>query len=493
MKKNIMKSAIFILLFLIVISGLTILMLQKPTTDNLGFYEQRKNSIDVLYIGSSHTYCSISPLELYEEYGYTGYIRATACQRSWESYALLVESLKYQKPKVVVYEVMSSYHDQPQYEAFAREIYDTMRPGEGKAIGLLAEFENPETDKLSFIFPLFRYHERWKELGEKDFTYLFETDHIPNKGYAMFFENNPAPPDYDVDRFKADMEAKPVPERSAQYIRMMKALCDENGIQFVMFKAPTAYVPYWDVGMSKGTKALAEELGVLFIDYNMGENAIEIDWNSETSDGGNHLNHYGAMKVTPVFGKWLKEQFDLPDHRGDLAYASWDEHYRMYQQSIAENELQKTGNFEAYMELIKEYFVNDEDYLVMITGKKNFLNAMTENQIQKLVDIGDDLDYISDGEQGIDPNMFAVNGGKILYKKQTPDNIADTFFIKGHTVTIDCQNEASGDCCDVYIDGTSVSLNAMGLDVIIYEIKKQRILDSSFAKFDENGELKVYR
>ena len=51
---------------------------------------------------------------------------------------------------------MSSYHDQPQYEAFAREIYDTMRPGEGKAIGLLAEFENPETDKLSFIFPLFR-------------------------------------------------------------------------------------------------------------------------------------------------------------------------------------------------------------------------------------------------------------------------------------------------------------------------------------------------
>ena len=41
MKKNIMKSAIFILLFLIVISGLTILMLQKPTTDNLGFYEQR--------------------------------------------------------------------------------------------------------------------------------------------------------------------------------------------------------------------------------------------------------------------------------------------------------------------------------------------------------------------------------------------------------------------------------------------------------------------
>ena len=74
----------------------------------------------------------------------------------------------------------------------------------------------------------------------------------------MFFENNPAPPDYDVDRFKADMESKPVPERSAQYIRMMKALCDENGIQFVMFKAPTAYVPYWDVGMSKGTKALAE-------------------------------------------------------------------------------------------------------------------------------------------------------------------------------------------------------------------------------------------
>ena len=55
-----------------------------------------------------------------------------------------------------------------------------------------------------------------------------------------------------------------------------------------------------------------------------------------------------------------------------------------------------------------------EGHLQIVSDLSNF------SQIQKLVDIGDDLDYISDGEQGIDPNMFAVNGGKTLYKKQSP-------------------------------------------------------------------------
>jgi len=493
MKKNIIKSTAFIAIFLMIVSCLTVLVIQKPTTDNTGFYEQEKNSIDVLYIGSSHTYCSISPLDLYEEYGYTGFIRATSCQRAWESYALLEDSLKYQTPKVVVYEVMAAYHEKPQLEAFAREIYDTMRPGKAKYDGLMAEFAEGDADKLSFLFPMFRYHERWKELAKNDFTYLGETDHLPNKGYALVLESIPVQADYDWNRYQIDAEAKEVPALSEEYIRKMKALCDEKGIEFVMLKAPTGYVPYWDVSMSKGISNLAAELNVPFIDYNMGEDAILIDWNNETCDEGNHLNYYGAMKVTEKYGKWLKENIDLPDHRGDSQYASWDAHYNKYQQTIALSEMKACDDYLTYMDLIKNHLANDNQYLVMITGKKNFLNAMTDEHKEKLLALGNDLNYVSDGEKGIDPNIFILQGGNILIKKQTPDNITDTIFVGNHKIVIDCQNEDSGDCCDVSVDGSPVSLNAMGLDVIIYDIKNQMVVDTVFAKFDDAGVLRIYR
>ena len=37
---------------------------------------------------------------------------------------------------------------------------------------------------------------------------------------------------------------------------------------------------------------------------------------------GDHLNYYGAAKITRWLGDFLSDA--LPDHRGEAAYAAWD-------------------------------------------------------------------------------------------------------------------------------------------------------------------------
>lgn len=66
--------------------------------------KEDKNSIDVMFIGDSLTYNSFSPVQIWEEYGYTSLCLGTSSQRLCDTDAILKAALKNQTPKVVVLE-----------------------------------------------------------------------------------------------------------------------------------------------------------------------------------------------------------------------------------------------------------------------------------------------------------------------------------------------------------------------------------------------------
>ena len=73
--------------------------------------------------------------------------------------------------------------------------------------------------------------------------------------------------------------------------------------------------------------------GLHYIDLNLKAKELGIDWKKDSYDRGDHLNLFGAQKVTAYLGKYIDEKYDMTDHRGDSVYQDWD---RLAEKYLAE-------------------------------------------------------------------------------------------------------------------------------------------------------------
>ena len=102
----IMKSGIFLLILFFTLLLLTWVFLPKNTFNSewhetsatVNFYRMEKNSIDVLFLGSSYCMSTFSPQEIYNQYGLRSYNLGTQQQSLLVSYYWLKEALRYQHP-----------------------------------------------------------------------------------------------------------------------------------------------------------------------------------------------------------------------------------------------------------------------------------------------------------------------------------------------------------------------------------------------------------
>ena len=102
--KNLIKAFVFIIILIIIICVLNRVF--SPVGSNEGgwyvagamrdMYKQDKNSIDVLYVGNSNVYTGISPLEIYNNIGVTGFSASTPGQDIIGSYYVAKEFFKTQ-------------------------------------------------------------------------------------------------------------------------------------------------------------------------------------------------------------------------------------------------------------------------------------------------------------------------------------------------------------------------------------------------------------
>ena len=63
---------------------------------------------------------------------------------------------------------------------------------------------------------------------------------------------------------------------------------------------------------------------------------IGFSWKTDSRDGGNHLNCYGAKKVSLYVGQYIKDHVQLEDKRQNPAYADWNDDYTAYIKHLAE-------------------------------------------------------------------------------------------------------------------------------------------------------------
>lgn len=332
MKKKIVACISILLLFSVLLVLVQALLMPKYASGPkegalIAEYYAERVPHDVLFIGDCEVYESFTPPTLWEEYGITSYIRGSAQQLAWQSYYLLEDTLRYETPKAVVFNVLSLKYGEPQSEAYNRMTLDGMRWSASKFRAVFASMTEEE-NFLSYCFPLLRYHSRWKELKEEDFTRLFSEDTVSHNGYLMQTGVHAK----ESDRVGNELFDYTLPAESMEYLEKMRVLCEENGIELLLIKAPTnSWGYYWYDEWEEQIESYAAKKGLSYYNFIEAEADIGLDWSTDTYDAGVHLNVYGAEKLTSYFGALLAERHGMVDRRGDEALcAVWNEKLTRY-------------------------------------------------------------------------------------------------------------------------------------------------------------------
>ena len=304
MAKQILRTFLFCLIFVLIFTGFTHLLIPKNNSAEAGIHDdwakgflaEPENTIDVLILGDSEVYSCVAPLLIWQEHGITTYSCGTSDQKLFQTESYLKRVFDTQKPKIVLLETNILYRD-----------YST-------------------TSRISHLFeellPLVRYHDRWKQLTAADLTQTVEFTHIQqHKGYFYLTDILPA----DDSQYMAYTEdLAPIPSKSIRHVANILNFCRENGAQLILFSSPST--ANWDYPRHNAVASFAQEINVPYLDMNLMTDVIPIDWKADTRDHGDHLNHTGAEKVSLWLGQYLEDTGLFQDKRDLNAYAPWNEH-----------------------------------------------------------------------------------------------------------------------------------------------------------------------
>lgn len=317
--KKIFKILAFMLVFVLVLWAAQRILTPKYVSEAqdgrlIGEYYDSAKDHDVVFVGDCEVYESISPVALWQDYGITSYVRGSPQQLIWHSYYLMEETLKYEKPEAFVFNVLSMKYGEPQSEAYNRLALDGMKWSGAKVDSIRAAMTEEE-DFLSYVFPLLRFHSRWSELKWEDLRYAFtKTPQLSVNGYLMRI---------DVDGVESLRTGRPLmdytlPQLCWDYLEKMRLLCETNGVELILMKAPTStpqwtWYPEWD----QQVEAYAQEHGLAYYNFLEDIDAIGLDFMTDTYDQGGHLNLAGAEKLSRYFGAILQKDHGIAGHTGD--------------------------------------------------------------------------------------------------------------------------------------------------------------------------------
>ncbi|RKJ54151.1 hypothetical protein D7Y09_08540 [bacterium 1XD42-1] len=347
--KNLVRSIAFVIICCFVFFYIQELLRAKwgegmsgahETINAQGFYDLPNNSMDVLCVGSSQIFYNLSPLVMWEKYGFTSYIRGSANQTPLLSYYTIKDMLMTQNPQVIVFEVgrMVNSFDLSEDEWLTRRGLDYMKlsPIKLEAVSALNEGKFP----ISYIFPFLRYHTRWKELSKTDFEYFSWDHHNWTKGQYMGISilDFEWPENY----MQKNDKFFELPEENIYYLEKIIELCENGEIELLLFKAPSGA---WNYTMHNSICQLADKYQITFVDYCLPEYIAETKIDDKTDFHYNqyHLRTTGAEKVSIYFGKYLKELFDLPNHKESpltSTYVDWNTDIQSYHEFKAQNGLE---------------------------------------------------------------------------------------------------------------------------------------------------------
>lgn len=248
------------------------------------FLREEKNSVDVMFFGSSVVYCDIVPSIVAERTGLSAYVMAGPEQTIPITYYYIRETYRTQNPSKVFVDVTAMFFSQ--YTNFTKANIGYMPWSLNRIAATFAAAE-PE-ERLGLLFPPFNYHDRWPDVNGDSFK-AYAPDE--NRGYTMLTEANDVG---EIRARKVDFDADSY-ENNLTYLRKIIELCEQKGSKLIYYISP-AYGRWEDEYLEKLSRDVAD-MGYDVIDFNRCYDEIGIEENTEYFDFL-HLTYDGAVRFT---------------------------------------------------------------------------------------------------------------------------------------------------------------------------------------------------
>ena len=305
--KNIIKSICFILIFLVLLGTSMFFLIPKQNLYKYNFsdildyeiLEEKDDTIDVLFVGDSLVYSSVSPMEIWNEFKFTSFDCSTPAQLTETSYKYIKIAVERQHPKVIFLEANVLFRN-PKKRTRQRKFDDFV-------------------EKYSIVS---KYHDNWKDLldyGEmininKGYYYINRVEKAKKENYMRNRKEKVSIPQVNVENFNKIVE-----------------LCKENNIKLILFGVPS--MKSWSYAKDNKMNEFIKDYDLTFIDLNV-DNILNIDWELETKDEGSHLNYSGARKVSHYLGNYIIENNLVTPHVDDDIYNNWNIYYDKYLEEL---------------------------------------------------------------------------------------------------------------------------------------------------------------
>ena len=312
------------------------------------FDDLEKDSVDVVLIGSSATSRYFIPGKAHNDEGFASFELAppAAPLIFTDNIIDLVEET--QSPKLYVVElrnVLDGYNAVD--EASVRKVADSIKVTKreryemiNEALDVMAEHApegSYDTEVMDYYFPVIKYHNRLTA-GDND-SHLKASELLLQGSYNKMqgFQYS-APtltkvaqetPHYVEESAELDPDIEEIVGNLLDYCDKLDADVVFTFSPFVMSEEKSA--------MSNAITDYVESRGYTCLNFNSFEMADElgIDWSNDFYNT-NHCNFQGSEKYTDYLEEYISSHYDLPDHRGDSAYAAWEESYKKYEDYVAD-------------------------------------------------------------------------------------------------------------------------------------------------------------
>lgn len=344
-----------------------------------GFYNEPNNTIEVIFIGASIVANGIIPMDLYRDYGICAYNLGLEQQPLLASYYWTEETYRlHGKTLNTVVLDTSVLRHTPREEIYRKNIDGmALSPIKYRAV---RDYTTSFNEALSNLVPLFQFHDRWSSLTKTDFDKITNKPNDCLRGYGVstlrYFDartyDKLSVPNYYISDPVTEEE---LDESALYYLKKLITFCKDHDINLVLIKTPD--IAYWTEDAHNAVQHISKEYGLSFLDFNFEPYIDEIAYNHATdSRDGQHLNFYGARKLTAYIGQYLVNHCTVTDVRNNPEYDFMKKELSDYEKNVlSEIDILQIADLK---EMLNTVLLNP-DYTTFIMAKDEASNALTDD------------------------------------------------------------------------------------------------------------------